>query len=372
MFWKWCWIALRRFHKDKRFRGPVLLVSFWLAYFVASFIFAWKINREDGMGVWTFPFYGLTFGSGFLAFVLIRRLNRSNQQIFQHSFTQQPLRSERDCSASFEEHAHNKPGIKRSAQRTGEFLCRMAARSRALCASPGVQTYMIQRAGIIAGLVLRAASEMSLNSPDGQLLTEAGIRGAINKMLRKSKLWDQLEAGEADLFCATDGAWTSEQKYNMHAWCEQLRLLRWRMGVDVDILPLGHLPRPEVSLTEGLLDPERLLFRRKDMREIWEIRRERDVASDYTGRIISELMQRGLLDSDSLNGSLEPLLQARQDSSTDLIAGVKTVGELNDDTLRSLGSIAIARLSYAEYLMDQLEAQTLISYGVWATSKQTY
>ena len=33
-----------------------------------------------------------------------------------------------------EEHAHNRPGVKRSAQTTGEFLCCMAARSRALCA----------------------------------------------------------------------------------------------------------------------------------------------------------------------------------------------------------------------------------------------
>ena len=36
---------------------------------------------------------------------------------------------------AFEEHAHNRPGIERSARRTGEFLRCMAARSRALCAS---------------------------------------------------------------------------------------------------------------------------------------------------------------------------------------------------------------------------------------------
>jgi hypothetical protein len=336
VFWKWSWIALRRFHKDKRFRRPVLLMSFGLAYFVTYLIFAWKINREDGMGIWTVPFYGFIFGSGFLASIFIRRLNRSNQQIFQHSFIQQPLPSEKDCSAS----------------------------------SPVVRTYVIQRAGIIAGLVLRAGSELSLNSPHAQQLAEAGIRGAINKMLRKSNLWDQLEPGEADLFCAADGAWTSAQKNNMHSWCEQLRLLRWTMGLDADIVPLAHLPTPEVSLTERLLDPERLFVRCKDMRELWEIRRERDLASDYTVRIVSELMKRGLFDSDSLDGSLEPLLRARHDPSTDLIAGVKTVGELDDNTLHSLGATAVARLRYAEYLMDQLETQTQVFYGAWLMSKQ--
>lgn len=336
MFWKWCWIALRRFHKDKRFRRPVLLVSFWLAYLVLYLIFAWKINREGGMGIWTVPFYGLIFGSGFLAFILIRKLNRRNQRIFQPSFIQQSLPSEKDCSVS----------------------------------SSVVQTYMIQRASIMAGLVLRAASELSLNGPDAHDLAEAGIRGAINKMLRKSKLWDHLEAGEADLFCAPDGAWTSEQKNNMHSWCEQLRLLRWTMGLDPDIVPLAHLPKPEVTLTEGLLVPEQLLVRCKRTREVWEIRRERDLASDYTVRIISELVKRGFLAVDFPDGSLDPLLRAPQDPSTDVIAGVKTVGELDENALRSLGSTAVVRLRYAEYLMDQLETQTRTPYGTWLMSKQ--
>lgn len=189
-------------------------------------------------------------------------------------------------------------------------------------------------------------------------------------MLRKGKLWDQLEPGEADLLCAADGAWTSEQKNNMHSWCEQLRLLRWTLGLDADILPLAHVPKPDVSLTVGLLNPEQLLVRCKYIREIWEIRRERDLASEYTARIISELMKRGLLDSDSADGSFEPLLQARQDPSTDVIAGVKTVGELDDSALRSLGSTAVARLRYAEYLMEQLESQTRMPHMEWLFSKQ--
>ena len=67
MIWRWCWIALRRSHKDKRFCYLVPLSCLWLAYVVGYLLLVWKINREAGMGVWTIPFYGLIFGSGFLA-----------------------------------------------------------------------------------------------------------------------------------------------------------------------------------------------------------------------------------------------------------------------------------------------------------------
>jgi hypothetical protein len=311
-------------------------VSFWLAYLVVYLIFGWKINRENGMGIWTVPFYGLIFGSGFLAFLFIRRVNRGSQQIFQHSFIQQPLLPEEDRRSS----------------------------------SPAVRIYLIQRTAILAGLILRAGTELSLNNPNAQQLADAGVRGAINKMLRKRELWDQLETGESDLFCAADGAWTTAQKNNLFSWCEQLRLLRWTIGLDANIVPLAHLPRPEVSVTEGLMDPGQTSIRVKAMREVWEIRRERDLASDYTLRTISELIKRGLIDSDSLDGSLGPLLRTWEDPSEDVIAGVKTVGELDDNALRSLGSTAVARLRYAEYLMDQLEAQTRMSYEGWLMSKQ--
>ena len=177
-------------------------------------------------------------------------------------------------------------------------------------------------------------------------------------MLRESGLWDQLEAEEADLFRAADGIWTSEQKSHTSSWCEQLRLLRWAIGLDAEIEPLAHVPKPHIGLTEGVLNPQQILARCKDRRELWEVRRERDRASDYTVRVISELIKRGVLDSDSLESAPEAVLRLWRDPSTDVIAGVKTVGELDDHTLCLLGSSALARLRYAEYLMEQLQAQT--------------
>ena len=96
------------------------------------------------MGVWALPFYGLIFGSGFLALILIRKANRRSEQIFQHSLVSQPLPSETICSLP--------PLI--------------------------VRTYLVHRTGIIAGLVLRAGSELALNSPGAEQLAEAGVRGS--------------------------------------------------------------------------------------------------------------------------------------------------------------------------------------------------
>ena len=54
-------------------------------------------------------------------------------------------------SAPFEEHVHNRPGIKRSARRTDEFLGCMAARSRALCASKRVMSVYSRYKKVIEG-----------------------------------------------------------------------------------------------------------------------------------------------------------------------------------------------------------------------------
>ncbi len=336
MVWKWCWIALRRFHKDKRFRRPVLLAFSWLAYVVGNLILHWKINREAGVGVWTVPFYGLIFGSGFLAFVVIRKVNRGNGQIFKYSLVSQSLPSTEDSSLP----------------------------------PSGIRSYLLQRTGVIGGLVLRASSELSMDSSNVKQPKNVTVRGALNEKLRKSELWNELEPEEVDLFRRASGSWTSEQKRSVTSWCEQLRLLRWTFEIDGRLEPLAHLPKPDVRLTMGVLDPDQLIVQCKNTRELWEVRREKDQASKYAIHIFSELRRRGLLDSGLPESSPQTTSWLDHVPQADCIAGVNTISELDDNTLRSLGSTAVARYRYAEYLMAQLEAQTPISYTVWLTSRK--
>ena len=74
--------------------------------------------------------------------------------------------------APFEEPAHNSPGVKRAARRTSEFLCCMAARSRALCAfeepahnSPGVKRAARRTSEFLCCMAARSRALCAFEEP---------------------------------------------------------------------------------------------------------------------------------------------------------------------------------------------------------------
>ena len=52
-----------------------------------------------------------------------------------------------------------------------------------------------------------------------------------------------------DLLGAADGSWTVEQQNEIAKSCEPLRLLRWTLGIDVELLPLAHFPKADFALS---------------------------------------------------------------------------------------------------------------------------
>ncbi len=177
-------------------------------------------------------------------------------------------------------------------------------------------------------------------------------------------LWDKLEPAETELVTVADGLWTVEQHNNVTKWCEQLRLLRWALGIDAELAPLEHFPQVDFSLAQDLLD-ERLTFPvGTPIRKSWEVRIERDLAFQYMARIIAELKGRDLITAEvQLEGWADQLRAESLGASKDLLAGSKTIGELSDESLRLLGTIAMARQTYAAYLSDQLDADAPVSFA---------
>jgi len=331
-FWRSYWIALRRSGQDKRARVFVFKITFAFLYIAAYFaVFFLLPLRARGAGG-LFAFYGLIFTSGAVAVFIIRRSHRKQNDLLNYSLTglnPRPVPAED--------------------------------------VSPPVRSYLQERALIIASLLARAASEIHIEHHDLPAGAEVSTRQVQNALLRRKGLWDKLEPAEIELVSAADGRWTVEQQNNVTKWCEQLRLLRWALGIDAELMPLAQFPKVDFSLARDLLDERLTVPDGTPIRKSWDLRVERDVALQYTARIIAELKGRDLIANEvQLEDWTDRLRAESLGASKDYLAGSKTIGELSDETLRLLGSIAVARQAYATYLSEQLNADAPVAFATWS------
>jgi hypothetical protein len=134
---------------------------------------------------------------------------------------------------------------------------------------PKIRLYMSQRAAILSAIASRAAGEISIGPGEVRSGDQAAVRGTVNQVLRARDLWSHLEPREQKLLSAATGSWSSSEKNRFPEWCEQLRLLRWTLGIDAELTPLAHDPGPDSGLAAGLLESEPPVFRRQNTVEIW-------------------------------------------------------------------------------------------------------
>jgi hypothetical protein len=331
-FWRSYWIALRRSGKDRRARHSALKISFLLAY-VPAYIAFLLVTLRGQEGAFAIPLYAFLFGTGAIAFLILRRSHRRQDELLNFSLTG---RGRPDTSGA------------------GDV-------------SPAVRRHLEERALIVGSLVARAGSEMCLRLNEVPPGLEAMARQNLNTLLRQNGLWDRLEPAEAELMSAADGRWSPEQRYEVAKWCEQLRLLRWALGVDAELMPLAHFPKVDFSLAYDLLRRHKLPQPSGPTRGCWEIRVEREISSGYTARVVAEFRGRGLMPSTpELQGWADQVRGKFLGASSDYLAGSETVGELDDATLRQLIGISHARERYAAYLVDQLSAEVPFSFAAWS------
>jgi hypothetical protein len=336
-FWRSYWIALQRSNKDRRARGVAFRITSALAYllaYVASlYLLGKSILGAEGGGA-TLVFYGLFLGVVAAGVFMLRRAHRRQDDALKFSLTDtQPARQQADEVAEI------------------------------------VRTYFAERTVIIASLIARAGSEIYLLVNEFPPGVEVVTRQAQNAILREKGLWDKLEPAESDLVSTADGRWSEEQRQQLASWCEQLRLLRWTLGIDAELMPLIHFPKVDFALSQSLEGPREVLLRSERTLAPWELRVERDIAWRYFARIVAELKGRDLIGGDSeMEKWTAGLRAATIGPSTDYLAGPKTVGELDDESLKLLGVIAWSRGRYAAYLVDQLSADNCFSFATWSPS----
>ena len=180
----------------------------------------------------------------------------------------------------------------------------------------------------------RARSEIFLR--ESQLLpgVEATIRQTLNAALRQRGLWDKLAQREADMMSAADGCWNVDVS-EVPRWSEQVRLLRWVLGIDAELMPLAHFPPIDFSLAHDLLARQDA-GARPSLRA-WDLRVQRDIASEYMARVIAELAGRHLIaENREIEGWADQVRQQMLGPSRDYLAGKKTVGELSDTDLKAI------------------------------------
>ena len=324
-FWKSYWIALRRSAKDKRARSMSLKITFGFIFLAAYAVYIF-IAVRNAVG-----FYIIIFGAGAIAAILMRRWHRKQDELLNTSLTGGP--------------SHQQD------------------RSDAL---PQVRAYLEKRVQIVASLLARGSSELYLQHHHPAAGLEVVTRQIQNSMLRERGLWGDLEPHEAELASVADGCWSVEQQNQVPMWCEQLRILRWVLRVDTELVALAHFPVLDLFLSREVLQPGRTPVV-KPLLKPWDLRNEREVAGGYAARVIAELRARGFLRDNALPEGWADEFRARfVGDSTDLLAGTKTISELDDNALRNLGLFAVARERYCAYLVDLLAASQSFSFSTWA------
>lgn len=227
--------------------------------------------------------------------------------------------------------------------------------------APVIVSYFVERTQILTAIVMRGFGEIGSSAGLLEAVASESARPIPNMLLRERHLWEKLEPVERELLSAPNRTWSEEQQNQVGTWLEQLRLLRWALGFDEDLTLLAHFPEPAAI---GLDAFEKNAA--EQLRSSGDIRVERDLAADYFLRVVAELHHRGLLEeSPDLVDWSGQLRENVAGPSTDLLAGSRTVGELDAEALRTFGGIVFMRWRYAGYLVDQWMAEMPISFAEW-------
>ena len=332
-FWKALWFALRRSREDKRARAAILSLAVLLVLVLAEGWLVFVLPVRERHGVFQGSFNAFIIVTGLIASLLIRRSNRKQSELLNFSVTGRVTRQSPEQ------------------------------------VSLSIRIYLEERTVIVASLLARGASEVYLANNELPVGAEVVTRQIQNSTLRKMGLWEKLHPAENALASAADGLWTAEQRMGVIAWCEQLRLLPWTIGIDAELIPLAHCPKVDYALVHDLLRG-RVLIGRTPVRAPWDLRGERDIAVEYVARIVAELKARSpIADSLEPDDWRDQLREQSLGASADYLAGAKTIAELAEEPLRLLGIVALSRSHYAGYLADQLSATEPLPFLVWSETK---
>ena len=121
--------------------------------------------------------------------------------------------------------------------------------------SPQIRMYLVERAGILALLLSRYHSESYLATKEIPEGVEFVNRVRTLAVARKESLEAAMEPDESVLLMAPEGQWdVNANLAEAMKWSEQLRLLRWTLQVDLELLSLRITPCPDFRQGVKIID----------------------------------------------------------------------------------------------------------------------
>jgi len=323
-------VSARNLRKDPEAQARLRPRLYWALYLAC--VGSWNLNilRHAKDLAWAIIFDGFIFGSGYIAFRLIRRAHKKQDEILRHS---------------------------------------LSCRGAPVPPAPNiVAEYLVTRLGILASLLTRGWSELYSQSHPIKEGMEATTRRAQNQLLRERQLWSKLEPEELSLVSSPDGSWSSEQTNRIAEWCEQMRLLRWVLKIDSFLLPLSHCPKTDFSEAAKLSKVDTSARPAEPLLPS-DIRPARDLAHGYVWSTALEMQRRQIhFAGDNLEEPEREIRVGLLKKSGEFVVDGRYISELKYSELRHLFDIGLTRYRYCQYLIDQIGEETTIPYSTWLLS----
>jgi hypothetical protein len=232
--------------------------------------------------------------------------------------------------------------------------------------NPVLRKFLEERAVILASLISRGASEIAAIQGAWSEEQQLEARQQQNELLRHRGLWEHLEPTEQLLATSAQGTWSEEDAAMTYTWCEQLRMLRWVLGMDQSLKPLEETSGPDWDAVHQTLDAHFDPEHRRPMLAPWDVRIARDKAAEYTARVLAEYAHRGQIeDRDTDTASLLRWRDFVDGTARDLQVDQVPIADLDGETLQWVASISSVRWQYGAYLVDLLTDAETVSLADW-------
>ena len=302
LIWRNFRLALRRSGKDERAQKWLIGTGSGVLIWVGYALYCVRAYRETGP--WGVVFEAGMLGPGFGVALMIQRKHRQDDAaVFRLSLVQPPP----------------EPEYAACRRKLAETLLRTAV------------------------MVDRAAAEAVHGA--GQMAAEhvGGLRRRSLELARRPALWSGYSEAEKNLLMDAEGSWAPETTSEWLGRVEDVRVLRWVLGLDEVLAPFELLEpglRPAYTTTQ-LPEVTKCL-------PPWDLRPAQSVAEAMGNRCVAEGFLRGMFTDEDGAVRAEFVRVAermREWKHEDLLIGAKTVGEACDDEIRSMGQVAHRRLT---------------------------
>jgi len=246
--------------------------------------------------------------------------------------------------------------IARGNARSGESLIRLSSR-------PGLAADDLRGHARQIGEVLLCTAIM-VDRAGGEALVRqgkvpAGHAGLFRRrtldLAQRPEIWRRLSSEEHDLLRSQEGAWDWEQVWPRVVRAEDVRVLRWVLGMDSVLTPLEFLepdltPVLEVTVKPGSVRGDKCLAS-------YDLRPAQTMSQAMVTRCVGEGLRRGFLTEGNAEVRREYLAIAERlaaDESADLLIGAVTVAKADAEKIQWVAQAAIRRYTVLTRLIDYL------------------